>query len=77
MILVSNFIWWIYGLVISKSHYIKVCSGVYYQKTGGLDGDAPYQWKSGKFIEMYYRYAVWDIGVSICLFVCMCVCLFG
>merc|ERR1712232_1179432 len=67
--------WFISGHVIRYRHIGDVCSGDYYADAIALDpsagtlGDAPYQWKSGKFINVYII-IVWSIVAFGCCLMC-------
>ena len=68
------FAWFIIGAFFRYREVGKICSGDYYREaieldpTVGVVGDAPYSWKSGKFLSIYY------IVVLCALLIC---CFFG
>ena len=67
-------VWFIMGLVWRYGEAGNVCSGDYV--VAGTDGTvqqtAPYAWKSGYFLNLYYLIVMWVL-----ISVCACVCCVG
>ena len=64
--------WFIAGMVLRWREIGNVCSGDYALENGVNEGVAPYQWKSGKFIHIYYIVCLSLVGA-----ICCCACTFG
>ena len=75
--------WFVTGMVLRWRFTGKVCSGAFLRDSieDGTEtvieiGDAPYQWKSGRFMNIYLLISLISIPVT-CLLVCLGVCIFG
>ena len=72
--------WFIAGMVFRYREIGNICSGDYYRdeiEAGtitGRVGDAPYQWKSGKFLNIYYMIILWTMAVCCGIGCCISIC---
>ena len=76
--LCGGLVWFILGAVFRYREVGNVCSGDYYREaieldpSAGMVGDAPYAWKSGKFLNIYYMTILIILGIACC---CTCCCM--
>ena len=67
----GGLVWFIMGMVWRYSHIGEVCSGDFATVEPGT---APYQWKSGKFLNVYYITIGCIIGAGLCCCCSMMAC---
>ena len=70
--------WWIAGMVLRWRHIGSVCAGGYLRDeidqngaSAGTIGEAPYWWKSGKFMNIYLWITLLAIPIMCCLACCI------
>ena len=74
--LCGGLVWFILGAVFRYREVGNVCSGDYYREaieldpSAGMVGDAPYAWKSGKFLNIYYMTILILLGINCCIACC-------
>ena len=63
--------WFIAGMVLRWREVGNICSGDYAIENGIAKGVTPYQWKSGKFIHIYYIVILSLLAAVCCLSICV------
>ena len=65
-------VWFIMGLVYRYREVGNVCSGDYVLAGSAQDGQGPYLWAQGHFINLYYVVVMWVL-----IGLCACACCVG